>query len=98
MKTVNPHFKKWLQVAEKVRQMVPDRPLLDCPSCSGHNIDYEFIGDSEKRIGFFLMWCNDCLEGIHISRIEIPKRAQVIPFDAPPELILHIPNFKKIIP
>ncbi|WP_157230831.1 hypothetical protein [Brevibacillus sp. BC25] len=98
MKMVNPHFKKWLHLAEAVKEAVPDSPLLICPNCSGHNIKHEFIGDNQKREGYFLIWCDDCLEGLHISRIDIPKQAKVIPFGAPSELTSHIPNFKKVIP
>lgn len=95
---VNPRYKKWLLVAEKIREEVPDKRNVSCPNCSRFNIGYEFIGDERNKVGYFLVWCNDCLEGVHISRIEIPEQAKVIPFDASLERILHIPNFKKISP
>ncbi|MBU5353310.1 hypothetical protein ACN9MH_04820 [Paenibacillus silvae] len=98
MKMVNPQFKKWLQLAETVKETVPNRPLLNCPNCNSNNIAYEFIGDSQKREGYFLIWCNNCLEGVHISRINIPELAKMIPFGSPSELTSHIPNFTKINP
>lgn len=95
---VNPHFKKWLQLAETVKETTPNCPLLNCPNCNSNNIAYEFIGDSRKREGYFLIWCNNCLEGLHISRIDIPELAKMIPFGSPSELTSHIPNFKKVNP
>ncbi|NMO95004.1 hypothetical protein [Paenibacillus lemnae] len=95
---INHDFKKWLQLAETVITKVPDSPTLICPKCSGHRVKYEFIGDRQKNAGYFLIWCNDCLEGIHISRVDIPIQAKIIPFGAPSEVTSHIPNFKKINP
>lgn len=69
-----------------VKETVPDSPLLNCPNCSCHNIEYEFIGDAQNKKGYFLIWCNDCLEGLHISRIEITKQARIIPLGGPSEL------------
>lgn len=97
MMMVNSHYKKWLKLAEEV-QAEPQSCLLVCPNCSSNNIEYEFIGDSQRREGYFLIWCNECIEGLHISRVNIPENANVIPFNAPSELISHIPNFKRVIP
>ncbi|MNW31229.1 hypothetical protein D3C74_81380 [compost metagenome] len=94
---VNSHYKKWLKLAEEVKAE-PQSCLLVCPNCSSNNIEYEFIGDSQRREGYFLIWCNECIEGLHISRVNIPENANVIPFNAPSELISHIPNFKRVIP
>lgn len=77
---VNPYFKKWIQLAKTVKQTIPNCPLLNCPNCNSNNIAYEYIGDSQKREGYFLTWCNNCLEGLHISRIDIPELAKMIPF------------------
>ncbi len=41
---------------------------MKCPSygeCGG--IDYLYIGDRDTRIGYFQLWCNKCLKGVHIS-------------------------------
>lgn len=95
---MNPKFKQWLMLADVIQETVPDVPTLLCPSCSSPNIGFEYIGDAEKRQGYFLIWCNDCLEGIHNSRIRIPEAANVIPFKGPDEQLSHIPNFTKITP
>lgn len=94
----NPIFKQWLKLAVIVQETVPDVPTIHCPSCSSSHIGFEYIGDSEKRLGYFLMWCHHCVEGIHISRIKIPESAKVIPFEGPDEQLSHIPNFKKVSP
>ncbi|SFE87000.1 hypothetical protein SAMN04487969_108140 [Paenibacillus algorifonticola] len=95
---INSKFKLWLQLAASVKETTPNAPKLECPSCSSANINFEYIGDAIKRKGYFLMWCNDCLKGIHISRIEIPEKAKVIPFGATADQTSHIPNFTKVLP
>jgi hypothetical protein len=95
---VTPKFKQWLKLSAVVQETVPDVPKINCTSCSSSNISFEYIGDSEKRQGYLLLWCNNCLEGIHISRIQIPEMANVVPFKGPDEQIAHIPNFTKITP
>lgn len=95
---INPKFKQWLKLSAIVQETVPDVPKINCPNCNSTNISFEYIGDREKRQGYFLIWCNNCLEGIHISRIQIPEKAKVIPLRGPDEQIAHIPNFTKITP
>ncbi|WP_051109133.1 hypothetical protein [Paenibacillus ginsengihumi] len=94
--TVNPLFKEWLRLAAIVKAAAPDE--LRCPRCGSGKIGHQFVGDAERRIGFLLLWCSDCLEGIHISRIDIPEKAAVIPFSAPAERLSHIPHFKRVSP
>lgn len=93
---MNPKFKQWLTLSAVIHENVPRLPTISCPGCSSSHIKFEYIGDIEKRQGYFLLWCEDCLEGIHISRINIPDKAKVIPFNASHEQIVHIPNFKRI--
>lgn len=93
---VNPAFKEWLKLAAIVKAMAPDE--LHCPRCGSRMIGHEYIGDAERRIGYLVMWCSDCLEGIHISRTDIPEKAKVIPFVAPAERLSHIPHFKPVSP
>lgn len=95
---VSSYYKEWLSIAEKIREATPNSLKLNCPNCNSCKIGYEFIGDDQEKVGYFLIWCNDCLEGVHISRIKIPERAKIIPFEASSELISHIPNFKKVSP
>ncbi|MCM3702074.1 hypothetical protein [Paenibacillus macerans] len=95
---MNPKFKQWLQLAAVIKETIPSVPELNCPHCGSQNVSFEYIGDVQRREGYFLMWCNNCLEGIHISRIEIPEKAKIIPFGAPAEQISHIPNFTKVTP
>lgn len=46
---------------------------MKCPSCGEcGRIDYLYIGDRDTRIGYFQLWCNKCLKGIHISRAIAP--------------------------
>ncbi|WP_155973082.1 hypothetical protein [Paenibacillus sp. Leaf72] len=95
---INSKFKQWLQLAAIVKETYPNVPKFKCPSCSSGNINFEYIGDAIRRKGYFLIWCNECLEGILISRIEIPEKATVIPFGATPDQTSHIPNYTKVLP
>jgi hypothetical protein len=68
-------YDKWLK-------LLPweNKEATTCPNCSALSIDYLFIGDQAKRIGFCLIWCNECLKGINISRTNIPKGVKAISF------------------
>jgi transcription elongation factor Elf1 len=68
-----------------------------CPDCNDEAIDYYFIGDLEKRMGFCMIWCNECLKGINISRTRIPKGAKAMSFnEAEKEGQNRIPTFQFI--
>lgn len=95
---INPTFKQWLSLVAVVQETVPHVPRMNCQNCTSESVSYEYIGDPEKRVGYFLMWCDECLEGIHISRFRIPESASIIPFHAGEEQMAHIPNFKKVSP
>lgn len=95
---VNNEFKKWLELASIIHKTVPEVPNIHCPNCSSINIQFEYIGDVDEKKGYFLLWCNDCLKGIHISRIHIPQKANIISFKASNDEISHIPKFHKISP
>ncbi|MGG0824523.1 hypothetical protein ABE099_16805 [Paenibacillus turicensis] len=87
-----------MKLSTIVQETVPNIPKIICPGCSSPNISFEYIGDIEKRQGYFLLWCNEYLEGIHISRIRIPETANVTPFKGPDEQLAYIPNFLNITP
>ena len=45
-----------------------------CPYCGSENTDYNCtIVIPEKRLGHMMIWCNDCMRGYHISRMEVPE-------------------------
>lgn len=86
-------FNKWLSLTIDIYKNLPNVPALNCPSCNQLGIDFQFVGDLQTRIGFMVIWCPHCLNGIHLSRVCIPIQAQVIPFNSSPEIITkRIPN------
>jgi hypothetical protein len=90
---------KWLHLGNKMIDNLPNKVLLKCPECNNETVDYQYVGDPKSRIGYLDMWCTSCLKGVHISRVQIPENAELIPFDAPKEQIINrIPNFKLVEP
>ena len=44
----------------------------ECPICKSKNTDYGFnIVVKETNMGYGVIWCNDCNNGYHISRVKI---------------------------
>lgn len=87
--------KKWLKIVPQIIDNIDNVHELNqikCPNCSKHGIDYMYIGDEKTRIGFFQVWCNKCLKGIHISRALAPTNGKFITFDDNSQGI--VPNFE----
>lgn len=60
---------KWLKNLEMIAQ---NKKSGTCPVCSSKNTEYGFVVDDEKtNMGHGAVWCNDCQNGHHISRIKI---------------------------
>ena len=60
---------KWLKNLESIA--LKKEPGI-CPFCNSKNTDCAFVVDDEKtNMGHGAVWCNDCFNGHHISRIKI---------------------------
>ena len=60
---------KWLKNLETIAS---DKEAGICPHCNSENTDYGFVVDDDKtNMGHGAVWCNDCKNGYHISRIKI---------------------------
>lgn len=89
--------KKWMKIVPQIMDNIDKVYIINqikCPNCDKHGIDYMYIGDEETRIGYFNVWCNECLKGIHISRALAPTKAKFITFDD--NLRGTIPNFQLV--
>ena len=87
-------FNKWLSLTNDIYDNFPNVPMLACANCYQLGIDFQFIGDSQTKIGFMVIWCPLCFHGIHLSRVDIPDQAQILPFYISIEKIpQRIPNF-----
>ncbi|MGD1914541.1 MAG: hypothetical protein ACFB2X_28010 [Rivularia sp. (in: cyanobacteria)] len=92
-------FREWISITTDIYNNLPNVPVLTCPNCHKLGVDFQFIGDLKTRIGFMVVWCPFCLHGIHLSRVDIPQKAQALPFDISIEEILQrIPNFIPVKP
>ena len=62
---------KWLKNLESIAL---SKEPGECPICKSKNTDYGFtMVVKETNMGFGAIWCNDCHNGYHISRIKIEK-------------------------
>jgi len=87
-------FQKWLKIIKDFKNISD----MECPHCNKKSLDYLYIGDEETKIGYLQAWCNNCLNGIHISRVKIPDGAKMLPFDTKENLNEIIPTYQKVTP
>lgn len=93
------NFSQWLSITKDIYNYLPNVPVLACPSCHTSGVDFQFVGDLQKKIGYLAIWCPSCLHGIHISRARIPDEAQALSFSVSSEEISgRIPNFTRVEP
>jgi hypothetical protein len=76
-------FEKWLTVYCEIQDSPSQVSTLKCPNCQQCRIELSCVGDITSRTGYAFLWCADCLHGIHLSRIEIPKGIHMDSFDTP---------------
>lgn len=91
-------FEKWLKIYTLINNNLSNSHEIKCPKCKTTSIDIQYVGDPSARIGYVDVWCNNCLQGIHLSRVLIPEQTQIIPFDKIENVGKRIPNFEKIYP
>jgi hypothetical protein len=49
-----------------------------CPSCNCIGLSYQYFGFSDGNIGWKIVWCPVCLNGIRNSRTKIPDSTQAL--------------------
>ncbi|MBE8999343.1 hypothetical protein IQ274_14210 [Nostoc sp. LEGE 12447] len=92
-------FLKWMYLVSDINNFLPNSTALACPNCYQLGVDFQYVGDLQTKIGYMVIWCPFCLQGIHISRVSIPDQAQALSFNLSPEKILkRIPNFTLVKP
>lgn len=52
-----------------------------CPNCGAGVIRQLAIGDTEKRVGFAILWCPECRTGIRLSRVMVPLGMPMLHWD-----------------
>lgn len=92
-------YNKWLiEVAAKISSKECKANQIICPQCNEKCIDYLYIGDEKTRIGYLQVWCNNCLNGIYISRVVVPDGLKMISFEDDIDLNSIIPYYHKLTP
>jgi hypothetical protein len=89
------NFTGWLKLSVEISNNPLPLSALYCPECLNSTVDFQYVGDSEMRIGYLDVWCNSCSNGIHISRVRMPESAKLLEFNDA-SLIDRIPSFNQI--
>ena len=68
---------KW---ANNLKSIIDKNNPGNCPVCNGINTDYSMhIIDDKTNMGYGVIWCNDCKNAFHISRIKVSPNMKNIP-------------------
>lgn len=90
---MNPRFVRWLHLP--IQQA--DAASVCCPECGTPGLQHQYVGDPVTKIGYLAIWCPACNHGVHVSRVEIPPGANLLPFGTPQnELDARIPRFNQV--
>ena len=73
---------------KNILRMVETGEIENCPFCNSSNTNFSLkLIDKKNRMGFGVIWCNDCKSACHLSRIKIQK--YIIDGDIPDGLIFR---------
>ena len=78
-------FEEWLARYEAAYAAIPQAADAACPNCGYEGLRLAFTGDIATAIGWAAFWCDNCLQGITLSRVPIPDGAVVRDISQPPE-------------
>ena len=60
---------KWI---ENLKSIIDKNTPGNCPVCNSINKDYSMhIIDNKTNMGYGVIWCNNCKNAFHISRINV---------------------------
>lgn len=90
------NFSLWLKLSADISSN-PDKNIAhSCPECQSEAIDFQYVGDITSRVGYLAIWCNSCLNGIHLSRVKVPESADLLAFDDS-KVKERIPVYKQVV-
>lgn len=73
---------KWIN---NIKRMMEKQEKDICPYCGSENTDFAIsLVDEQKNMGYADLWCNDCHNAFHISRMNVHK---IIEKEIPTNLI-----------
>ena len=85
-------FYEWAKLMPAIPESGGRADSLICPSCTSQDMGYIYIGNTDSRIGYSVVWCNHCLQAIHNSRLVIPENVKMYSFDDIQEINDIIPE------
>jgi hypothetical protein len=87
-------YDDWLEAYSDVYDAIPRDAGRTCPNCGHRALRLVFTGDLERAVGYGHFWCDNCLQGVGISRAPIPAGAVVQNIHLPrDQREPKIPNF-----
>ncbi|MEV6556590.1 hypothetical protein AB0M22_12800 [Nocardia sp. NPDC051756] len=89
----------WLEVFAGIINDPENLLRTSCPNCAAVPVRVAFIGPPGASAGSGLLWCDTCLFGISISRMNVPSEFEMISTSTPVGDILEaasIPDFEVI--
>lgn len=90
-------FDQWLDAYSSAYDTVPEPSADACPNCGHRCLRLVFTGDLDRMVGYAHFWCDNCLQGIGISRTTIPDDAIVQDIHQPREQREpKIPNYQLV--
>jgi hypothetical protein len=92
-------FAEWLKIFQQIATDLNAAKENQCPECGHQGVDFQFVGDQTKKLGYLAIWCDTCKKGVNLSRVNIPNGTPIISFaDSPENVSKRIPNFQVIGP
>ena len=91
-------FESWLETYSDMFEAPAGSAEPQCPNCGHRTLRLLFTVRSGAAAGFANLWCETCLEGIVISRAEIPAGAVIRDGDLPAEeRVPRIPEYRLVV-
>jgi hypothetical protein len=78
-------WEQWLAKYEAAYEAIPEDLPAACPNCGHDALRLVFTGNTARLVGWAAFWCDNCLQGITISRVQIPEGAVIRDIDQAPE-------------
>jgi hypothetical protein len=88
-------FDQWFDLFDDACDMAPGAIDIACPNCGRRCLNVVFTARPDSDVGYAAFWCDNCLQGIGVSRALIPGDAIVRDMRLPAEQREpKVPNFQ----
>jgi len=90
-------FDEWLVAFDQVYRSLPDIEEVACPNCAHPTLRLVFTARPGADVGYAAFWCDNCLQGIHLSRTVVPEGVEVRDASVPiGERLPAIPDYNAV--